>query len=364
MKKTALLLITVMLTVFTLCSCKSKEYEPQKSSALEASEVMTFSLDGEKYSVKYELYRALFLNFKGEVDGGDSTVWNGADKDKYIAKIDEKITEKAADIYSALALAKEIGYDTSSAAVDSEVKEIIAASIEDYGSDEAYRKALKSFNLNDSVADLMYRYNLALTAISRHYIGTVSAEDIENGKANPGAIKYTKENVENFYFGEESVIVIRMQLQTSYDKNPETRLEKARNALLAAVPKGKDAVVAAMIGAGAVTEASELQNGFLFGRHSLDKGIYGEMTEAAFALGKDGVSEAIKISDDSGDYHVILYRLDKSTEHFESNYSSIVYTYLENEVGGLLDAAADAMISSAVSTDFLDGLDRNTITME
>jgi hypothetical protein len=68
MKKTAILLIvTIIFSLFSLASCKKNEYEPVESTELEATEVMSFTLDGESYSVRYELYRALFLNYKTDL---------------------------------------------------------------------------------------------------------------------------------------------------------------------------------------------------------------------------------------------------------------------------------------------------------
>ena len=375
MKKTAILLIvTIIFSLFSLASCKKNEYEPVESTELEATEVMSFTLDGESYSVRYELYRALFLNYKTEIDGGDDSVWTGADKEEYIAEIDEKIIEAASRIYSAIAAAKKIGYDPYSAKVEADIKELIRQSVEGgtrggvtvggYDSYQDYLHALKEMNLNYSVQVLLYRYALAIEALEEYYIGTASAEDIENNESKPGAIQYTKDTVREFYESDECVRVIRMQLQTSYDKDPSSRLERAREAVLSAVAGGESAVIAAMIGAGSITAAKEMQDGFVIGKHNLDKGIYGELTEAAFGLLPYGVSEAIKINDGDESYHVILFRTDKSEEHFESCYSSILYIYLKNEVGKTLDDAAESMINSTRVFDFLTNLDRSTITME
>ena len=83
MKKfTALLIIVTLL--LSLISCGDEEYPPVQSSELEKQVVMTVEYDGEKYDVKYELYRALFLNLRESVDGGDSSVWSGENKAEYI----------------------------------------------------------------------------------------------------------------------------------------------------------------------------------------------------------------------------------------------------------------------------------------
>jgi hypothetical protein len=89
MKKITALLLAVIL-ILPLAAC-SKKYEPQESSPLEATTVYTLSLDGKTYEVKYELYRALFLNFKSQIDGGDESVWQGENSEEYIDKINSTV---------------------------------------------------------------------------------------------------------------------------------------------------------------------------------------------------------------------------------------------------------------------------------
>ena len=376
MKKYALLALCAILisSLLSFTACKKEEYAPVDSTELEATEVMTFTLEGEKYSVRYELYRALFLSYKSEIDGGDSSVWTGENKSAYIKEIDLKIAESAARIYSALATAKKIGYDPYSATVDNEIKELIRISVEGgtwggitvpgYDSYEDYLAALKDMNLNYSVQVLMYRYALAIEAIEDYYIGTVSSEDIDGTEANPGAIEYTKDTVEAFYNSDDCVRVLRMQLDTSYDKDPTERLARAKAAIEAVAHTGESAVIAAMIGAGSLTAAKEMQDGYVMAKHNLDRGVYGELTDAVFKLEPYEVSDAILVSDEDGTYHVIVYRADKSSAHFESCYSSIAYIYLKNEVGKILDTRACDLVDSLFKTEFLLNLDRNNISME
>ena len=97
--------------VISLVGCSYKTYPPVESTETEATTVMTLKAGGKTYEVKYELYRALFLNFKQEFDGGDDSVWTGDRKDEYIASIHEHITSLILDIYSAFAVCEQIGYN-------------------------------------------------------------------------------------------------------------------------------------------------------------------------------------------------------------------------------------------------------------
>ena len=62
MKKLLALLLIAATLLFTACS--GGKYKEQKSTDEEATIVMTMKIDGKEYGVRYELYRALFLNYK------------------------------------------------------------------------------------------------------------------------------------------------------------------------------------------------------------------------------------------------------------------------------------------------------------
>ena len=86
-----LIIATLALSILSLASCTKNKYAPVESTAEEKKVVMTLSIDSDKYEVKYELYRALFLALRDEVDGGDRSVWSGENKAEYIEKIDALI---------------------------------------------------------------------------------------------------------------------------------------------------------------------------------------------------------------------------------------------------------------------------------
>ena len=112
MKKIISLLIIIS-ALLSLVSCGAK-YPPVESTQQEATVLFTLTADGVSYDVKYELYRALFLAHKGEVDGGDESVWSGELRDEYVEKINEIIIPKIADIYATIRLAEKIGVNFNS----------------------------------------------------------------------------------------------------------------------------------------------------------------------------------------------------------------------------------------------------------
>ena len=88
------------------------------------------------------------------------------------------------------------------------------------------------------------------------------------------------------------------------------------------------------------------------------------MVDAAFSLAYFEVSDVIEISTGYNDGYTILYKINKTKDYFEECYETIKTVYIENEIGKILDTAADTLESSAQSTSFLLALDRSTISMK
>ena len=83
------------------------------------------SIDGKTYDVRYELYRAFFLTYKNQVDGGNSSVWTSDEKDVYVEKINDLILNRITEIYSAFAICERIDFDIYSSSVEKKIKENI-----------------------------------------------------------------------------------------------------------------------------------------------------------------------------------------------------------------------------------------------
>ncbi len=378
MKKIIAILL-VLASLFALASCKGdKEYPPVESTEEEARTVMTLSIDGKTYDVKYELYRAFFLTYKSEVDGGDESVWTGDKKDEYVAKIDALILERVAEIYAAFAICERIDFDLYSDDVEDKIKDNIRISVEggSYGSAviegfesyEDYLASLKAINLNYSVQTLLFRYAIAVDAIDTYYIGTASSDDVDIN-LTVGKIEYTKEDVKEFYDSDECVRVLRASFQKKISYTP---LEKAENlkAALETAAQSKDtleemeaAVVTAIMGNGLYSNAAEIRDGYVIGRYNLERSYYGDMTDAAFALNIGEVSAPIEVVTDVEDSYYVLYRSYKSDEHFEENYDSIRYVYLMNYVGEISHGVAEELKGSVSYTDYLKGIDHSGIRM-
>jgi hypothetical protein len=370
-------MILMLATAISLVACADK-YPAVESTEDEARTVMTMTLDGKSYEVKYELYRAFFLTYKSQIDGGDASVWSGENKDEYISKIDEMIIARVVEIYSAFALCERIGVDLYSKDVEKKIKENVKISVEGgsygsatldgYESYDDYLAALKAMNLNYSVQVLLMRYAIAIDAIDTYYIGTASSDDV-NANVSVGAIKYTEEDVRDFYFSDDCVRVLRANFQKAISYTPLERAEKLRDTLTDAaaskdtLEEKETAVFNAIIGSGLYSNTAEIKNGYVIGKYNLESSYYGGMTDAAMSLEIGEVSDPVDVVSDVENSYYVLYRTYKSEEHFSENYDSIKYVFLMNYVGEISHGIQDQLKNSLIYTDILQNLNRAAICM-
>ena len=359
----AILLVAILLTALVSCA----KYPAKRSTWEEKRVVITLNLDGEKYKVKYELYRALFLNYKSQVDGGDSSVWSSGSKDWYIDRINEIIIQKASEIYAVFHLAEEVGIDPYSSDVDKKIKEYIEVSVDGNDSDiagfdgdyEKYLEALKENNLNYSLQELLFRYEITLGLINEYYKGY---EDKALGHI-AGDFSYSRDDVRNYYYSDSSVRILHAYLDSGYGSNARERIEYVRTGML---NKSNALEIALYIINNTAVTASDLiinkkVSGVMVGNYALSD-AYGIYKDTAFALEVGQTSEVIEINDGVTTYYV-LYKLEKTEEHFNDCYEDIASAYLDNKIGERLASIASNLAGSAEYTKKYSKITHSEISM-
>lgn len=345
------IIIAILIFTLTLCAtgCKNQKYPPIESTKEEARVVMTLLIDNEKYEVKYELYRALFLSNRTAVDGGDRSVWSGNDKEKYIEEINEIIKDKASKIYSVFHLAKSLGIDPYSKEIDEQITEYIRISVEGeddtigFGGDyEAYLKSLNDAGLNYSTQELMLRYSILLEKIDEYYKGK---NDEVLGYVNS---KYdlSDEELRAYYFGNDCVRVLHAYMQEGVGGDTEAKMESIRNGISSA--KSDIDIALYIINHTLVTPTDLIQNkkvsGITIGRYAIDEN-YESYREAAFSLSVGQTSKVIKVTGDDTEYYVI-YALEKNEEHYNMCNNEIKESFFDNLISKKLLEISDKLAAN------------------
>jgi len=363
-----LIVALLALSLFSLSACGGNKYPPVESTEEESRVVMTLEVGGEKFEVKYELYRAIFLSLRDEIDSGDRSVWSGENKDEYISKIHALITEKAAQIYSAFVVCDSIGIDVYSKEFEDKIDDYITLSVDGGwensikisgfdGDYDKYLASLKEMNLNYAVQKLLLRYSIALEKIELYYAGNLDSEEYL-GNAVMGKLEYTRDDVRDFYYSEEAVRVIRVALALHFG---EARALEIRNT---AASMGGEEEFANYLIHFSPTGGPDIKDGEVFGKYSHNPNYYQELVDAAFALSTFEVSQPIEIITGEKNGYNILYRAIKSEDNFEKCYDKIAAAYVQNEIGRILSGKTDELVSGAAVTDVLKELDYSNISMD
>ena len=366
----AILLVLVMILSVASCS----EYEPVKSTKEESRVMMTLTADGEEYELRYELYRALFLNFKSEIDGGDPSVWSGEDSLKYIEAINRLIADAAANIFAVMHICETVAdYDLYSGKADKRVEEYIKESVEGgsgslgLGSYEAYLLHLKDQNLNYSVQDLLYRYYIALEEIDRYFMGDTDADSITDDEIDTPHLDAPVQSVRAFYYSDSCKRVLYAYLSELVleNENPKFDINAYHEKMVAAASRGRGDVEVVIAG----SAAQDIKTGLFLSRNAYN--AYNEdylkvINDAAFALSDGEVSEIVTV-DGTGDSTIdgfyILYGIEKSEEDFLKYYTQIRLAYMNDALGTMLTAKKNELIRSIVFTEDYTTVSHKDISM-
>ena len=361
--RNALIFLIIFAISISLVSC-STTYEPVESTEEEQKTVCTVSVGGETYHVRYELYRALFLTYKSEIDGGDASVWNSDSKDEYIEKINAIIIPKIADIYATIAACEETGFNLYSKDVDKKLKEYVKESVEGgvydsvvikgYGSYDAYLAALKARGSNYSVEMLLFRYAIAAEVVENYYFGTLN-DDNFTPDATEGKIKYTESDVRAFYDSADCIRIHEGFVQKIFGIE---HAELMRERIIEKADGGYDVGIA-MIGHNLTSD----EDGIVVGKYSRDVSFYEEYTKAAFELAVGKTSDVISVTTGYDDGYFILHRVDKTDKFYTDNYKDIVSVYLDNELGKIIAEKKNELLSSIEYTKDYSALDFGAISM-
>ena len=362
--KKLIALMLILATLILAVGCKKDKYPEIKSTKEEARVMMSFEVDGDKYEMKYELYRALFLNFSQHYDKGDKSFWDNEDSKDELAEINTKISNYALDIFATLHLAKKIGFDPYSDEAEKTIREYITESVE--GSDEllgfggdydAYIDSLAAANMNYSVHKLILRYSIAYEKVIEYYTGT---KDPSNPTENKdGSLKYDRDSVDDFYNSEDAVRVSRVIINATAKTYEQAKAIRDQIAACSTTDEILDIAVRST-----ATIDSDVTDGILIGTYTLDEAYYKNATDVAFALGSGETSEVITVVTDSEYEYWVLYGREKTDAHFNECYEDIESAYISQQIGKDINSVKMALRNSATETDTYKNLKHSEVKMK
>ena len=349
----SLLFVFLCLTLLAGCA-KEEDYPAVESTEEEARVVITLKIEDTEYQVKYELYRALFLNNKANVDRGDDTVWSSADAQTYIDKINEIIVKEASEIFAAIHIAESIGYDVYSKDAENRIKSFIAGAVTGdanqagHGSYDKYLENLKNNNLNYSTAILLYRYALAIEAIENYYYGEY---------------EYSEDDVKEYYYSDSCARILQAYFPAGAKSYSDVVKFKENLSSLS----DEYAIAVRIIGGTAATESDLIVNnevsGILLGRTALSSLDYYDYISTVFSTADGSFSEIITLTNTNADGYYFVYKLEKTDQFLEDFYTLAEYSYLENIIGGVLGSAENELIESPEFTSDYSYVSHKDISM-
>ena len=293
----ALLFLIAVIAVVAVVYAADKYKEEQYRATFGQSAV---EVGG--YTVKYELYRYFYLNYRDELEG-HYTVDGVTDTAALDREIRERIEEALTGLYGSVSLAGDYGITLDDGDVRAASLEYVDAVKEYYKSDAAFEKELEANYMTENVFKLL----MSIDSLEDKLF-TVLVSD-------GGRIEDNDEKLMALFIGDGFVRAKQIFIENDEGEDVEANRALAREAL--------DAY-----------KSGESMN-TLIGRYSEDFSMpadgyyftYLEMIEeferAAFALRDGEVSDVVESEDG---FHII-FRLPKDDAYLQENFSDLKSQY-------------------------------------
>ncbi|MBO6053428.1 MAG: peptidylprolyl isomerase [Clostridia bacterium] len=325
MPKTVFRVLCALLAVlflFTAVSCGKKGEKLLESSKAEKTPVMKIG----GYNVPMEIYRYLALNYKRDLEAGESAdVWLGESGEALLEELEYDVTAALAYLYATVSLADDYGIHADDAYIADTVEMQMKALYEDYGDDyEAYVEYLRSYNMNDSV----YRFFVR---------NDVLAEELVAEMEKRGEIPTDDASLRAILAGDE-VVRVKQILVTAEDMTDE-EAEAAANSLLDRVRAGEDFDTLVQ------KEGRDLYmfnnpDGYYISRGSYHR----EFEDAAFSLAVGETSGVIRT--DAG--WSILKRYEKEQSYLNEHFDDLADEYITGQYNIRLEEREAALRAEGV----------------
>ncbi len=349
MKKIITLFLALSL-LFSLVGCKETTYEAVPSTDEEARVMMRVRYEGSTFNVRYELYRAFYLNLRADYPSGTLSAEDAE-------ALEGRVLSQIYHLHATLAMCASLGYDIYDATFEEKIENFIrvsveggyldSAQIEGLGTYENYLASLKEMNLNYSTQILLFRYSIAKTMIDEYF------------RSESGIYAdVTREDVEEFYQKSDTGRYLSLYLPA--ENFTEERAKEIAATL--ALQTSEDAVFSKMVNYSSLN-LETLRAGQIITPYNLDALTYTHLTNVALALEESEVSSPVALYNSQNNGYMILYKAEKSDAHFNEHYDSILEEYINDTAGKMLAEIQASMTESVTFYPIYETLDRENIKM-
>ena len=290
--------LALVIALASLASCDGTT-SPIESSEDDLRTVMTV----DTYEVPYELFRYFFMNFKKQFESTDEGIWTGADAAEKKAELDASVVGAIRGVYAVLSLCADYGIGKDDAKIKEGVQVAIDETVDSYGGEKAYVKALGENYMTDSV----YRFLIAVD---------LCETELYNTMLDVGVIDNSDEAALANINGPDFIRTIQILIKNDAGDDIEENRKTAEE-LLERIKKGED--MDTLIG-----RYSEDLSMTPDGYYSTHLELIEEYEEAAYELELDEVSEVVETY---VGFHIIK-RLSKEADYIEKNFDTLKTQYL------------------------------------
>lgn len=371
----AALALALVMLVLPLVSCSNSPIEPTD----EERQVVMKIRDLE---VTYDLFRYLFLTYKNDIDGGDSSVWSSDKAGDYWSAAVEKITDVLCERYAVFDLAIANGVDIYGESIENAVQKYVDVTVdgntddvyanvardgvdaltygyyritvatadnpyEGYGSRRKYRRALEEMYMTDNVLRLLFRQEVCDALM--YYM--LTDEDT-------GTIPVDNDTVAEFLNGPNYINTLWISIHNVSEDGSDRAANKAKAEELYARAKALptteagDAAFRDLIINNTIYTAADT---YMYPNEYLES-----VDEAAFAL---DIGETTEIIEDATGFYIIR-RIPNDRDYIAEKFDELKSVYLSYAYYAEIEKIKDTLLQNVSYTEFFKTLNGTNVVWE
>ena len=308
-KITSLFLVIAMIAC-ALISCS--EDVSLESTEEDLRTVMTI----EGFDVPYEQFRYFFMNYKTQIESGESDVWTKEGGDALRADLDASVVGALRGVYAVLDLCRDYGININDDSIQLAVEATIAETIESYDGKNNGHKKYAAGLAENYMTDSVYRFLVGVDLCETELYNTFLDLSVIDGSDEAALANIN---------GDDFIRTVQILIKNDAGDDVEENRKTAED-LLARIKNGED--FDTLVG-----RYSEDLSMTPDGYYSTHLELIEEYEEEAYKLEIGEVSEVVE---SYLGFHIIK-RLPKESEYIEKNFDNLKTQYLASSFYSILE---------------------------